>query len=111
MNDNLLICMYLFWIIRTSEWVVALYNNFYVTNCWYKTAAWPIQLEIDKPSIEEKFLTIEAIFYKFMDDDLLQYNAFKILLSSGIIFIKHNSSNRGFHLTTIRITDKEVSFI
>lgn len=68
---------------------------------------WPIVLELERPSKEEQVPSMDSILS--IDEKTIQYNAFKILLAHGMDFVKHNKNNRGFHLTTIRISDKEVN--
>ena len=45
-----------------------------------------------------------------MEEEDLQYNAFKILLSTGLAFIKHNANNSKSYLTSIVLTDKELYY-
>lgn len=65
---------------------------------------WPLILELERPLKNDQIPTLDLIMG--MDDPTLQYNGFKILLSNGLVLIKHNSGNKKAHITTIRITDR-----
>jgi hypothetical protein len=70
-------------------------------------ATWPIILELERPTKEDQLPTLDSILSMSNRDPTIPFNAFKILLSAGIHFVKHNSNNSGCHYTIVRITDKE----
>jgi len=73
-----------------------------------ESASWPLVLELEKPMKAEQVPSVDALFA--IKEKQLQYNAFKILLANGIQLIKHNSKYSSHHLTTIRITDKDIFY-
>jgi hypothetical protein len=70
--------------------------------------SWPLVLELEKPYKAEMKPNMETIAN--MDDPHLQYQAFKIMLTCGFEVIKHNAGNNTEHVTTIRLTDKDLLY-
>ena len=70
--------------------------------------SWPVVLELEKPYKAEMKPNMETIAN--MIDPHLQYQAFKIMLTCGFEVVKHNAGNNTEHITTIRLTDKELLY-
>lgn len=70
--------------------------------------SWPVILELERPYKAEMKPNMEAIAN--MKDPTLQYQTFKIMLSCGFEVIKHNAGNNTGHVTTLRLTDKELLY-
>ena len=73
------------------------------------SAALPIVLEMEKPLRTDQLPTLDGLLS--IKDEKLQYNGFKMLLSTGIYCIKHSAPpKRSSHLSVLRISDKELFY-
>jgi hypothetical protein len=73
-------------------------------------AAFPVQLELEQPLAAAMVPSLDQIITMGQGDDVLQFSAFKLMLQSGVQLVKYNSGNNKFHLTTLRISDKNLYY-
>eukprot|EP01038_Epipyxis_sp_PR26KG_P012343 gene12343-16554_t len=75
-------------------------------------ASYPLIIELEKPinneTIEKNKLS--SIITIPIDNKIIRFNALKLLLSSGIYLIKHNTNNLNEHITVFRMSEREIYY-